>query len=188
MTGREEGKADGLRLGGGVVGLGDSFEPVGLVLLRAHLDGEMGEGAFGGGPVPVVNPARDFHDVAWAQHAGGLAPSLIETLAANGDKELALAMAVPVVAATGLEGDIDDGDAVLGVARGEAREVRAASEVGGIGGVRFALREGREGLGAEWGHCEDSKEEGEAKGTHGFPYRPRGVSQAAIWGSARWML
>ena len=94
----------GTGLGGGVVGVGDGLEPGVLVGLGVALDGKVGKPAVGGGAVPVIGVGGDFDDVAGLEPTGGLAALLVEAFAGDADEDLAAGVAVPVVAAAGLEG------------------------------------------------------------------------------------
>ena len=170
LAGGEHLRLGGTRLGGGVIGVADRFQPGILVGLGVALDGEMGEPAVGGRAVPVVGVGRDLDDVAGLEPAGRFAAFLVEPLAGDADEDLTAGVAVPVVAATGLKGNIGDGDAGPVGMFGEAREVALALEVPGVSVVRRAGGKGGGVVRHGCGSLEYGDEEGGAKdrdGLHG---------------------
>ena len=129
--------------GGMVVVVADGFEPDGGAGFGTGFDGDVGEGGAGGGAVPVFDVGGDFDDVAGLEDDGGFAAFLVAAFSGGAQQDLAARVAVPVVAAAGVEGDVDDGAVEYRVWLDEPLEPYGAAEFAAFDG----FSDGEEGIG-----------------------------------------
>ena len=91
--------------------------------------------------VPVAGIGGDFYHITGRKAPGGLALLLIPAFAIYADEDLAAAflgvMDVPMVAATGLEGNIADGQGIAGL--GEHLEIGISGEIFRISAIEIPL-------------------------------------------------
>ena len=91
-----------------------SFEPFIAGLFSGNFDRQMGEPGIRSGAVPVFHPGRDIDDGSGRHQDRIFAPFLIITASADADEHLPASafrqMNVPVIAASGLKGDIVNRD------------------------------------------------------------------------------
>ena len=86
------------------------FKPSIFILFGVAFYCQVRKPAVGSRPVPVHHVGSDLHHVARQQLPGRPALFLIVAPSADGDQKLTARMDVPVVAASGREGDVRHGD------------------------------------------------------------------------------
>lgn len=92
----------------------DWLQPLVGSILACDLEGKVGKPTVGGCSVPVLHVGRNMDDRAWKDLLYRFPRFLIPTSASHTDKHLSAAFSgtvdVPIVAATGFEGDVGNGN------------------------------------------------------------------------------